>query len=212
MTAWHGQADSIGEFSPAYEWPRTRATELSRRLVIVNATLLMLTSAWIAGADPAPAKDAPAPIPAVVSTGSSCGGGCCSACGDSGGKSGLWTRFKGSFGKKSCCESACAPAPVQSWHVPAATCGGCSSGCGSCHDGLWSQLKGRFNKHNSCDTCSTCGSAGAVTPEAVPAPTTPKKEMPKDLPSTKGVTSMPIESNVTPVAAPKPAIQVGNPF
>jgi hypothetical protein len=40
----------------------------------------------------------------------------------------------------------------------------------------------------------------------------PKKEMPKDLPKTTGVTSIPVESNVTPVAAPKPEIQVGNPF
>jgi hypothetical protein len=174
----------------------------------------MLTSAWIAAADPAPAKDGPAPVPAVVSTGSSCG--CAAACGDSCAKSGLWTRLKGSFAKSSCCAPApacdtCKPAHALSWHMPAATCGGCSSGCDSCHDGLWSRLKGSFNKHGKCDECSTCGTTGAVAPEAVPAPP-PKKEMPKDLPKA-GVTSVPIESNVTPVAAPRPEPQqVGNPF
>jgi len=45
----------------------------------------------------------------------------------------------------------------------------------------------------------------------IPAPKD-KKEMPKDLPKSGGVTNLQIEPIVTPVAAPRPEIQVGNPF
>jgi hypothetical protein len=100
----------------------------------VNAAFIMLTSAWLAGADPAPpvAPPAAAPAaPAVVSTGSACGGGncggCggCSGCGDACGDScehgrkhllaGICGKFKGRS-HHDCCDTGCAapcaaPAP-----------------------------------------------------------------------------------------------------
>jgi len=206
----------------------------------VNAALFMLTSAFVAGADPAPA--APAPAPAIVSTGSSCGGGCATVC-DSGcgHKPGLWSRLKARFSKHSSCgcEAApackaepvckkepifhCKPTPVCKAEpvckaAPAPTCGGCATACdsGCGHVGLWSRIKGKFGKHGSasCDTCDGgCAPAAVAAPaDPVPAKDPPKKEMPKDLPK-GGVTNLNLEPIVTPVSTPKPAIQVSpNPF
>jgi len=56
-TAWHGQATRSAS-SRQPNGPGPAPPIFQRRLVIVNAALFMLTSAWMAGADPAPAKDA----------------------------------------------------------------------------------------------------------------------------------------------------------
>src|SRR5262245_47073347 len=52
--------------------PRPHAKRDPEEELLVNAAYLLLTSAWMAGADPAPA--APAAAAPVVSTGSCCGG------------------------------------------------------------------------------------------------------------------------------------------
>ena len=210
----------------------------------MNAALFMLTSAFVAGADPAPAAPV-APAPAVVSTGSSCGGGCGTVCDEGCGKHriGLWSRLKARFSKHSSCgcEAApacepackaepvckkapivhCKPAPVckaEPVCKAAPTCGGCASACdsGCGHVGLWSRVKGKFGKHGSasCDTCdSGCAStvAAPAMSDPVPAPKElPKKEMPKDLPK-GGVTNLNLEPILTPVAAPKQAIEINSP-
>lgn len=206
----------------------------------MNATLFMLTSAWMVGADPATTV-APAPAPAVVSSGSSCGGGCASACDSGCSKPGLWSRLKGRFSKgDDCCNAAptcapaCAPAPVckpapivhckpEPACAPAckstpvvwqkSSCDSCDNGCGK--PGLWSRLKGRFSKgcDGDCNTCGTgCGTATPAVghPEAIPAPKD-KKEMPKDLPK-GGVTNLQVEPIGIPVVAPRaPVIEVNGP-
>lgn len=195
-----------------------------RRLDTVNAALFMLTSAWMAGADAAPAA-APAPAPAVVSTGSSCGGGCATGCDDPCKKPGIFTRLRGRFAKGDCgcATTACAPAPVcapvckpapvcapvcKPAPVCAPTCStGCDDPCGK--PSFFSRFRGRFSKDCGCDTgCSSCGAAPAPAgprPEVIPAPKE-KKEMPKG--TTAGNQ---VETIVTPVVAPRPPVDVGGP-
>src|SRR4051812_25410814 len=74
----------------------------SRGGLLVNAAYLLLTSAWMAGADPAPVPvAAPAAAAPVVSTGSCCGGGCgqASSCCDSCGRESFFDRMRGRFSK-----------------------------------------------------------------------------------------------------------------
>ena len=138
----------------------------------MNAAFLMLTSAWMAGAD---VEVTPAPVSltsGVVSTGSSCstgscGGGCATACDDPcASKPGLFSRLKGkmSFGHKSCDTCAPAPAPVvvpHHVHAPAAST--CDDGCSK--PGLFSRLKGSFGKKScgtGCETAAPCCGTAAV--------------------------------------------------
>ena len=206
----------------------------------MNATLFMLTSALMAGADPAPVAAAPAP--AVVSTGSSCGGGCstcssdpCRSCQQARPLVALQVELQEQqLRLQQLCfypglhHGVCADrqvrtnlrsAPVcKTACAPVATCSTCSTGCNSCgKTGLWTRLKAKFAKKgcDSCNTCSTCGTTTttipATTPEVIPAPKA--KDMPKDLPKTTGgVTNLRVEPIVTPVAAPVAAPQIGNPF
>ena len=188
----------------------------------------MLTSAWMAGADVAPA---PAPgAPAVVSTGSACAPACCD---DGCGRVGLWSRLKGR-GKRDCCDAPppcpppppckpvckpvckpcppppvckpvckpCPPPPVcKPVCKPAPVCApACDDGCGRV--GLWSRLKGRFHRNDCCD--APCGPAGPGHPEVIPAPKTPDK-------GKGGITGIQIEPIVTPVVAPRPPIEIGGP-
>jgi hypothetical protein len=154
----------------------------------VNAAYLMLTTAWLAGADPAPAAVAAPPVAGpVVSApiGGGCGGGCNSGCGCAAETSccereSKWAKIKAKFKKHSgCgCEESCA-APVQHTccPAPAPTCcqaAPVSSGCG-CEESkgkqLWGKLKGKFKKHggdcgcesscNSCGSSSGCGCGGS---------------------------------------------------
>ena len=90
----------------------------------MNAAFLLLTSAWMAGADAAPA---PAAAPATVA-GSSCCGGCGTSC-DTGCGRKLFTgalraRLSGLFHKDCCdsCAPACPPAPCCKPACPPAPC------------------------------------------------------------------------------------------
>jgi hypothetical protein len=157
----------------------------------VNAFLL-LTSAALAGADAAPAgkpgpvagapaAGAPAAgapahgaplISSAPGSGSCCGGGCgssCDSCGDSCCESeSFFSKLKGRFHKKSCCEESCDTCDTcghghkSHGHkscecAPACDCG---SSCDSCCEsgGFFSKLKGRFHKKSCCEeSCDTCG-------------------------------------------------------
>jgi len=76
------------------------------------------------------------------------------------------------------------------------------------------------HSHSTCSTCGTSACAGNSCAPAAPAAGTagscprsegrPKKEMPKELPK-GGVTNLQIRPIVTPVAAPKPVIEVSGP-
>jgi hypothetical protein len=196
----------------------------------VNAAYLLLTSAWLAGADAAPAAPAPAASTPVVASGSCCGNsGGCSSCADSCGceKVKFWDKWKGKFHKNDCgCQPTCgcaAPAPTCGCAAPvhhvhaAPSCGcapapscGCDDGCGKVR--LWDRMKAKFHKDCGCESsCSTCGGgcsscgapAAAPTGEAVPV--APKAgEAPKKMPtSTAPMTMNGIGVDATPVAAPR---------
>jgi hypothetical protein len=166
----------------------------------VNAAFLIMSSAALAGADPAPPPPLPA-APVVVSGAgcSSCGtpaysSGCCGSS-----KQGLFDKLKGrfgGFGKKShgCgCAPACAPPAPACAPAPCNTCNAwnsCPTSIAS-RSNLFDTLKSRWGhkkKHGPC--CDTCGAATAVDgcaaplpvgapPVVVPGPTAPPKEMPK---------------------------------
>ncbi len=152
----------------------------------MNATFLILSSAWLAGADAAPVAPA-APTPVVMSA-----AGCGAPVTSCGPRIGLFARIKAKFSctKHSSCAPSCA-APV------AAPCVACAPACrtplishalftgfttcGSCKLDLFDRLRSKF-KH-SCS--SGCGSAsvsnGCSTGPAMVAPanpTVPPKEMP----------------------------------
>ncbi len=114
----------------------------------MNAAFLLVTTAWIAGADAAapPAKPTPQPAAPVysVGTGGCTGGGCggCDSCGDcgcdSGHGGGLFSKLKARLHRSDDC--------------------GCDSGCGGHGGGLLSRFKG-FGHKNDCDTGCGCGSS-----------------------------------------------------
>ena len=146
----------------------------------MNAAYLMLTTAWLAGQNPAPAAAPPAtPVPAapaaaapaygggpVVSSslgacngGGYAGGGCgCGATTDCGCEGGgkLFGKMKGMF-KKRGGDCGCEAAPVEHhkmhWAPAAADCG-CEGGKGS----LFGKLKGKFKKRGDCGGDCGCGS------------------------------------------------------
>jgi hypothetical protein len=173
----------------------------------VNAAFLLMTTAWIAGADAAaptapPAKPAAAPVYSV-GTGGCAGGGCtgCDACGCE--SEGFFSKLKARFhhGSDCGCDSGCGSEGVFSkmkGHTHKSDCG-CDSGCGGCGSpcdsgghsggGLREKLRGLFNKHGSSDCGCDCGGCtsgygtpvphGGMKPEPLG---TPKEEL-KKLPS-----------------------------
>ena len=162
----------------------------------MNAAFLLVTTAWLAGADPAPpaplpatpapAATAPAPAPAA-----SCG--TCGSCSES---EGLLAKLRARLHKDTC--DTCAPAPKYApapCFTPAPKCDvcegpslldrikakmhkdecGCQGSCGSACDApsLLDRLKARFHK----DDCG-CGCAAAVVPP--PAKPAEPLKMPKE--------------------------------
>jgi hypothetical protein len=186
----------------------------------VNAAFVMLTSAWMAGADPVPAAPAAPAAPVVSTSMGACNGGyggygCGSTAGDCGcehQRQRLCDRLKGMFkrGNNCGCESAptCAPAPV---HHVAASCG-CEDTCKK--PGLCARLKGKFKRHNDCGCDTGCNSGcggigtyggGIIGGTAEPIPAQPKpatgQPMPSKPTSTTPITMSGVITNVTPVGA-----------
>jgi hypothetical protein len=175
----------------------------------------MLTTAWMAGADPAPVAAAPA-APVVSTSMGACNGGCggiSNDCGCEHQRQRLCDRIKGMFkrGNNCGCEAAptCAPAPVV--HHAAASCG-CEDTCKK--PGLCARLKAKFHRGNECcDTGSQCGcggigtyGGGVIGGTAEPIPAAPKpaggQPMPSKPTSTTPITMSGVITNVTPVGAP----------
>jgi len=195
---------------------------------LVNAAFLLVTTAWLAGADPVAAPAAPAApataAPAVVSS-SSCNscGSCGDACCDSGHT--LCGRLKGLFASHrhdSCgsCETCaapapkcCAPAPKPCCPAPAPACNSCGTSHDSCGCGSFGgRLRGLFHRTSSCcetTACSDCGAAPATAPapagkaEPIPAPKeAPAQKMPNSAPPAKSVQIITPESAPIPVSTP----------
>lgn len=187
----------------------------------MNASMLLLTSAWMAGADAAPAPvAAPAPYAApapVVGGCASCGAPACDAgCDPCAAKPGFFSKLKAKFAKSDC---GCDPCAHHA-HKPVFS-GFTTSACDTCDPcgkpSLLDKLKAKFAKsgcHDACaPACATggCGSAGGCALPAVPGAVTPAvptetpKEMPKPTtPKTTQLTVPPIV--VTPVGGGAPAL------
>jgi hypothetical protein len=163
----------------------------------MNLAFVLVTSAWLAGADAAdkPAAQPAAPAhPAVAAPfHNGCGSGC-GSCSDSCCEEGWGKRFRnrlrGLFRKDDCCESSCdsCQAPKIKWNS-GSSCGSCcDSGCDS--GGLFSRLRAKFRRNDCCDSCgsSCCGSNGGTVihgAPGAPATTAPKGESigePKQMP------------------------------
>jgi hypothetical protein len=171
----------------------------------VNAAFLLVTTAWLTGADPVPVQAAPAmkPAPAAAAPGAmaapaapmvagpgcgDCGSGASECCESAGHR--FRERFKGLFAcHKSCgsCET-CAPAPKPCCAPAPAPKPCCEAPAPTCHEGCGQRLRGLFHRKSCCETVATCGGcdgcgaapmvAPAPRPEPIPAPGTPAKKMP----------------------------------
>lgn len=127
----------------------------------MNAAYLLLTSAWMAGADAAPV--APAAAAPVVSTGSCCGGGCATSCDPCANRCGpnLFERLRSRFHRNDCCDTGCS-APVVHHKcctpAPAPTCctpvKSCTPACDPC--GRRFNFNFNWRRNDCCDT--GCGS------------------------------------------------------
>jgi hypothetical protein len=190
----------------------------------VNAAYLMLTTAWLAGADPAPAPAAPAAPVVSAPIGGGCGGGCGCATDACCEKEGFFAKLKAKFHKNDCgcgCEQAptcCAPKPVccpapkpVCCPAPAPTCchaAPVSCGCDECKPSLCERIKAKFKKSKDCGCdsgcggCSTCGGGviGGAPAEAIPAKPAPGAA-PQAMPKPAGSVMM-NGMIVTPVVAP----------
>jgi hypothetical protein len=110
----------------------------------VNAAFVLVTTAWLAGAD-APGAAAPEkPAPAVAA--SSCSGGCNACC-----EEGLWTKLKNRLhSSHDCCDSCPKPCP-KACPKP---CPKPEPVCDPCKESTHDKLKARLHRgHDSCDTC-----------------------------------------------------------
>ncbi len=193
----------------------------------MNAAYLMLTTAWLAGADPAPATPVAPTGPVVAAPiGGGCGGGCGCATEACCERESLCAKIKAKFKRHECgCEqSCCAPAPTccapkpvccpapkpVCCPAPAPTCchaAPVSCGCG-CEERVscWEKLKAKFRKHNDCgceSSCNSCGCGGGISTGA-PAEVIPARPAPggAPMPSPKG-SVMNGGMIVTPVVAPR---------
>lgn len=119
---------------PAEAWWPSAEVRLQRRITLVNAAFLLVTTAWFAGADPAPAATA---APAATSAGA------VSSTPLTGAVS------SGALGTSGCCGGAYSG-------------GGYGGGCGCqneccCRQSCLQRLKARFHNNCCCETCNTCG-------------------------------------------------------
>ena len=174
----------------------------------MNAAFLLVTTAWIAGADTAAPAAPTTPPPAAaavhsVGTGgcASCGG--CTSCGcDTGCEhESLFSKLKARFHRSDCgCNTGCN------------TCNTCNA-CDTCceHESFFSKLKARFHHGDcGCDTgCGTCGGCagvistapGTIMPKAEPIG--PPKEDLKKLPAGDGKKPGSVQLIPQPISVPQ---------
>jgi hypothetical protein len=162
-----------------------------------------MTTAWLAGDGPAPAK--PAPVAAAPSACSTCDA--CNSCDDGCGHK--WRdKIRGWFHHDDCGCDTCgtehklfkgcgceAPKPIATCN----TCNTCDEGCGH----KWrDKIRGWF--HRDCDECNTCNSCGAATAAPASTPAEPLKKMPTAEPQ-----KMPASKATTQILTPQPVATTG---
>lgn len=149
----------------------------------MNAAFLLMSTAALAGADPAPA----APVaPAVISTGHGCNN--CGAPATCCEKAGLLDKIKARIGslKHKSHDCGCAPAP--------APCHTCAKSVAD-RPNLLDKLKARFGGHKSCGcapACDPCATAPAPTTGTAPKEMPKPKDAPKVDPKPKGNVAIPV--------------------
>lgn len=184
----------------------------------MNAAILLVSSAWMAGQTP----EVIIPVNHAHSASASCGSGCGSACCDSGPR--LRDRIRGLFQRGDCCDpcpQTCSQPRCHSFQWPQLNLGHrCQSSCDTCghrqhhascdscgHGDLFGRIRGMFNRDCGCSSgCNTgcCGSSSTTTPAAEPL-----KDQPKKMPSKSAEPKKGQEARVItpPAQAPLPAIQ-----
>ncbi len=125
----------------------------------MNAAFLLVTTAWLAGADQPAAPAATADPPAA--TASCCGGGCGGGCGH-----GFLDRLRGLFQHGDCCETSCKTSCAKECKpaCPTKCVKECKpvcekSCCDSCRPRLFEKLRGLF--HRDCCDSGCKGSCGS---------------------------------------------------
>ena len=111
----------------------------------MNAAFLLLTTAWVAGADAAPAA-----APAVTST-SACNSTCCD-------KPSLLDKLRAKFAKD-CCDAPKCEAPK------VVKCEKKADPCDPCKVSILDKLRAKLHKNDCCDVV-----APATAPKAAPMP------------------------------------------
>ncbi len=152
----------------------------------MTAAFLLMSSAALAGADPAPTPAAPAP--AVVHSGAGCKNCTPAPCGCE--KPNLLDRLKAKFGKK-CHDCSSAPVPAAAPVAPPAPRNACSPCSVADRPNLLDKLKSRLGQLKASHCGPVCDPCGARVAPATGG-TTPPKEMPKpkdEKPKPKGGTS-----------------------
>ncbi len=174
--------------------------------ILVNAAILLVSSAWMAGQTP----DVIIPVQHHAQP-AACGGhsgGCNDACHE-----GICARLRGLFHRENNCCDSCAQPRCQTFHCPQRHhrdhgCQthdhGCQAhnACDSCgheHGRLLDRIRGAFHRDCGCDNgCSTSGSAPGAEP---------LKEQPKKMPTKEKAKAEEARVITTPGQAPLPAIQ-----
>ena len=185
----------------------------------MNAAFLVLTTAWLAGADAAAPPPPKNPAPAAAPVGS-CSGSC-GACCDEGCGRRFFHRCRERCNRcrdhvRRCrshdtchdtCDTGCERegcfARLKARFHRCNQCeGACGTSCDDCGRGrLFGRLRDLFHRHNDCDDC--CGSATPARggPESIGPPREQPKKMPSSEPPKVGAITPSLE--VTPVIAPK---------
>jgi hypothetical protein len=195
---------------------------------LVKVAYLLVTTAWLVGAQAVCAQTTPAigggdkkdpqvkkeVIPAPVTVSGDCGGGCC----DSGCGGGFFSRCRSLFHRndcdssccqpvqQTCCQPTCASRGCGGWaHGGWGSGGGCGNTCGDgCGGGFFSRCRGfcgRLFQRNDCCCDSGCSGGVSSKGETIPPPKEdPAKKMPGGSKDVQNITPY------HPIPAPAPAL------
>lgn len=162
----------------------------------MNATFILLTSAWLAAGDPGCCDTCSACSKVKPTLGQRlrdwcqslkndcCEPACCEApkpvccpapkCDSCDPCCEKKHPLAGLFNRKCGCEPVCCEAPKPVCCPAPACCDSCDNGCGG---GLLQRLFSKFHRNDCCDACDSCGSGSSAEPIGAP------KEQPKKMPA-----------------------------
>ena len=166
--------------------PRPLAKSIPFGGSTVNAAFLLVTTAWLSGADAAPDAKPAAPAPMAAP---------CASCGDCNSCDGhkLKDKLRGWFHREDCaCEKPCDTCGHAHAKITAHSDCGCKTCADTCNECSFSdRLKAKFNswRHRDCGCdsgCGGCSGCGSAAPAAAPAKAPEElKKMPSDVKKTE---------------------------